>query len=136
MATVADHDTAVRSSRPSGPVRGRRGSARSALGGGAYHTLSTLLALAFLFPLVWALLNSVKPRSEANQQPPTWFPHSLSLQNYINLSDFGEGIATYALNSIVVSALTVAGTVVVCVLVATGSPDSSSGANARSSWRS
>lgn len=117
MATVAaDHDTPVRASRPSGPVRARHGSRWAALGGGAYHTLSTLLALAFLFPLVWALLNSVKPQAEANEQPPTWFPHSLSLQNYLNLTDFGEGIATYALNSVVVSALTVAGTVAICVL--------------------
>lgn len=117
MATIAaDNQSRQRQPHQSGPARRRARTGRSVLTGGTYHTLSTLLALAFLFPLVWALLNSVKPQQEANQQPPTWFPHSLSLQNYVNLTSFGEGIATYAVNSIVVSALTVAGTVVICVL--------------------
>src|SRR5205823_101602 len=49
-------------------------------------------------------------------QPPSWFPHSLSLANYRNLSNFDQGIGTYLTNSIVVAALTVAGSVVVCVL--------------------
>lgn len=105
-----------RRSRTSGPVRHRVSPARAALGGSAFHLFSTILALAFLFPLVWALLNSLKPADEANQQPPTWFPHSLSLDNYAKLRDFGEGIGTYAVNSVLVSLLTVAVTVVVCVL--------------------
>ncbi len=84
--------------------------------GAAYHGFSGLLAIAFLFPLLWAALNSVKTKDEANQQPPSWFPHSLSLENYRNLQSFDQGIGTYLQNSIIVSALTVAGSVVVCVL--------------------
>jgi multiple sugar transport system permease protein len=74
------------------------------------------LAVGFLFPLLWAALNSVKERDEANRQPPTWFPESLSLENYRNLASFDQGIGTYLLNSIAVSTLTVIGSVVVCVL--------------------
>jgi multiple sugar transport system permease protein len=70
----------------------------------------------FLFPLLWALLSSLKARDEANQQPPTWFPHSWSLDNYRGLASYGEGLGTYLFNSIALSALTVVGTVVVCVL--------------------
>jgi multiple sugar transport system permease protein len=84
--------------------------------GSLFHALSSVLAVVFLFPLVWALLNSVKTRDEANQQPPTWFPHSLSLANYQGLAKFGEGLGTYLFNSIALSLLTVVGTVVVCVL--------------------
>src|SRR5262245_42165644 len=84
--------------------------------GAAYHAVSAILAIAFLFPLLWAALNSVKPTEEANQQPPTWFPHSFSLENYRNLTSFDQGIWLYLQNSIIVSALTVAGSVVVCVL--------------------
>jgi len=75
-----------------------------------------VLAVAFLFPLLWAALNSIKERDEANRQPPTWFPESLSLENYRNLAGFDQGIGTYLLNSIAVSTLTVIGSVVVCVL--------------------
>jgi multiple sugar transport system permease protein len=84
--------------------------------GSLFHSVSAVLAVAFLFPLVWALLNSVKTRDEANRQPPTWFPHSLSLANYKGLASFGEGLGTYLFNSIALSLLTVVGTVVVCVL--------------------
>jgi multiple sugar transport system permease protein len=91
-------------------------SARKALTSGGYHTLSLVLSIAFLFPLIWAMLNSVKSRAEANQQPPTWFPHSLSLANYRGLADYGEGLGTYVFNSLALSVLTVLGTVVVAVL--------------------
>jgi multiple sugar transport system permease protein len=87
-----------------------------ALRGTAFHVVSMALAIVFLFPLLWALLNSFKPRAEANQQPPTWFPHSLSIANYRSLSAFDQGIGTYLRNSILLSVLTVLGSVVVCVL--------------------
>jgi len=69
--------------------------------------LSLLLSILFLFPLVWAMLNSVKSRAEANQQPPTWFPHDLSIANYQGLATYGEGLSTYAFNSVAVSVITV-----------------------------
>src|SRR5690242_9061854 len=81
-----------------------------------FHAASTILAVAFLFPLLWALLNSLKTKAEANQQPPSWFPHSVSLANYRSLAGFDQGIGTYLVNSVLVSALTVVGSVVVCVL--------------------
>jgi multiple sugar transport system permease protein len=84
--------------------------------GGLFHAVSAFLAALFLFPLLWALLNSLKTKSEANQQPPSWFPHSLSLDNYRNLATFDQGVTTYLINSIVVSVFTVVGSVVVCVL--------------------
>src|SRR5439155_10599670 len=81
-----------------------------------FHGASTALAIAFLFPLLWALLNSFKTKDEANRQPPSWFPHSLSLDNYRNLTKFDQGIATYLTNSVLVSVFTVIGSVAVCVL--------------------
>ena len=84
--------------------------------GTLFHAVSLVLAVAFLFPLLWALLNSLKTRGEANQQPPTWFPHSLSVANYRSLAGFDQGIGTYLVNSVLLSVLTVVGSVVVCVL--------------------
>jgi multiple sugar transport system permease protein len=82
----------------------------------AFHAVSGVLAVAFLFPLVWAFLNSIKSKEEASQVPPTWFPQSLSLENYSGLTSYGEGLGTYLFNSIVLSVLTIIGTVLVCVL--------------------
>ncbi|WP_245633819.1 carbohydrate ABC transporter permease [Amycolatopsis jejuensis] len=81
-----------------------------------YHGVGLTLALAFLFPLVWAFINSVKTPAEANAIPSTWLPHALSLGNYASLLKFGAGLWTYLGNSIVLAALVVVGTVVVCVL--------------------
>jgi multiple sugar transport system permease protein len=95
--------------REGGPVqRGLRAT--------AFHVVSMVLAIAFLFPLIWAALNSIKSTDEANAQPPTWFPKSLSLENYAHLSSFDQGIGTYLLNTIIVCFFTVIGSVVVCVL--------------------
>jgi multiple sugar transport system permease protein len=82
----------------------------------AFHAVSGALAVAFLFPLVWAFLNSIKSKEEASRVPPTWFPQSLSLENYSGLTSYGEGLGTYLFNSIVLSVLTIIGTVLVCVL--------------------
>jgi multiple sugar transport system permease protein len=101
---------------PRRTVRRHGGPLQRATRTAAYHVFSAAVAIAFLFPLVWAALNSVKDRDEANRQPPTWFPHSFSLENYRNLQSFDQGIGVYLRNSIVVSALTVVGSVVVCVL--------------------
>src|SRR5262249_2342272 len=81
-----------------------------------FHGGSIVLAVAFLFPIIWAALNSVKTKDEANAQPPTWLPHSLSLQNYRSLSGFDQGIGTYLLNTIMLCVLTVLLSVVVCLL--------------------
>lgn len=93
---------------------------RTVLTGAGYHGLSILLSVAFLFPLIWALLSSLKSPDEANQQPPTWFPHSWSLANYRGLESYGEGIWTYVLNSVLVSLMVVVGTIVVSVLAGYG----------------
>jgi multiple sugar transport system permease protein len=93
---------------------------RSTVGGrvrtGIFHGASSLLAAAFLAPIIWALLNSVKSSTEANQQPPTWLPHSFSLQNYRTLTSFDQGIGVYLVNTFGLCLFTVVGTVVICVL--------------------
>lgn len=101
---------------------GRRGRGRSShwLAGAGYHVASLALAAAFLFPLLWALLSSLKTGEEANRRPPTWWPQSWSLENYRGLAGYGEGLTTYLLNSVLLSMITVAGTVAVCTFAGYG----------------
>jgi len=89
---------------------------RRAAASASFHIVSGALAIVFLFPLVWAVINSVKTPAEANQAPPTLIPKSFSLGNFDTLMNYGVGLPTYFWNSVVVSGLTVMGTVVVCVL--------------------
>ena len=111
MATV----TGTAPATNQGPHVKRRGWAPPLRTAG-FHGFSLVLAIAFLFPLVSAALNSVKSPAEANQSPPTWFPHSWSLSNYTSLENYGEGIWTYLFNSVALSVLVVGGTIVVTVL--------------------
>jgi multiple sugar transport system permease protein len=63
-----------------------------------YLTLSAL-AVLFLFPLVWSGYASLEEPS-----------------NYLEMARFGEGIDTYAANSVLVSVMTVGGTLIVSAL--------------------
>jgi multiple sugar transport system permease protein len=103
---------------PAGPARRPR--LRRATATLGFHGLGAVLAAAFLFPLAWAGISSLKSPSEANQSPPTWVPRTWSLANYRGLLHYLDGLWTYLLNSVVVSALVVGGTVAVCVLAGYG----------------
>lgn len=101
---------------PRSGSRRSRNALRSGAASASFHIISGILAIAFLFPLVWAMINALKTPQEANQAPPTLFPQSVSLGNFQTLMDYGSGLPVYFWNSVMVSALTVVGTVVVCVL--------------------
>lgn len=98
----------------------RRGRSAAALKGASYHLFSGTVAVVFLLPIVWAVLNSFKTTREANQSPPSWFPHEWSLENYQRLASYGDGIGVYLWNSIFLSALVVAITVAVAILAGYG----------------
>lgn len=100
--------------------RAQRRSWRTVLSTVGYHGASMPLAALFLFPIAWAALNSVKPSAEANQSPPTITPTEISWQNYEALSTAGAGLWQHILNSVIVSGLTVGGTLVLSVLAGYG----------------
>jgi multiple sugar transport system permease protein len=89
----------------------RRGSGRWWL----YAILSVAL-VAVVAPFVWMVLGSFKGEGELRQAPPTWWPHSASLDNYTQLFsklDFG----TYFTNSIVVAVAVTAGNLLFCSML-------------------
>jgi multiple sugar transport system permease protein len=85
-------------------------SGESAFGRTPYYVVTGGLAVIFLFPLVWALVASVSP------QPLTGQTDGYGLGNYGTLYDYGEGLPQYLFNSLFVSLLTVAITLIVCTL--------------------
>lgn len=80
-----------------------------------YAILSVAL-VAVVAPFVWMVLGSFKGEGELRQAPPTWWPHSASLDNYTQLFsklDFG----TYFTNSIVVAVAVTAGNLLFCSML-------------------
>ena len=80
------------------------------------YAVCTLLAVAFLFPIVWSALTSVKPPAEASAVPPTFLPSRLSFANYEKLNIYGAGLFRYLFNSTAVALITAFGAIVLSVL--------------------
>lgn len=94
---------------------------RRTLGRLGFHGAGVAVSLVFLSPFVVALLSSFRPAADAGTPPlPPWPLHGFTLDAYRTLDGFGAGIATHALNSLMVSGGTVVVTVVVSLLAGYG----------------
>lgn len=69
------------------------------------HAFLTAVAAAFVFPLVWMLLTSVKPEQEIYTFPITILPHRLTLDNYLYVFARLAGFPRFFLNSVVVTSV-------------------------------
>lgn len=78
--------------------------------GTSYYVLTGGLAIIFLFPLAWSLLASVSPQAQTGQRLGYGFG------NFERLFTFGPGLPTTAFNSLFMSAMTVAITLVLSTL--------------------
>lgn len=77
-----------------------------------FYSTSTVLAVLFLFPMVWTLYSSVHGQQATDGAEPDGY----GLANYRRLFDYGAGIGSYLVNSVVVSLITVVVTVVLATL--------------------
>jgi multiple sugar transport system permease protein len=72
--------------------------------------------LVVVGPFLWMALSSVKPEAEIRAAPPTWWPHSFTLDHYRDLFarlDFPR----YFANSVIVAVLVTAGNLLFCSLL-------------------
>jgi multiple sugar transport system permease protein len=76
----------------------------------ARYSTSTVLAVLFLLPIIWTVLNSVNGPQAANGRSG-W-----GLDNYSRMAHYGTGIATYLGNSAIVSLITVCVTLIATTL--------------------
>jgi len=91
-------------------------SGRAAPRTAALYAVCIVLAVAFLFPILWSAITSVKPPAEASAVPPTFLPSRLSFANYQKLDLYGAGLFHYVFNSTAVALMTVLGAIVLSVL--------------------
>lgn len=81
------------------------------------YVIMVIVAIIMGFPYFWLLTTSLKESSKIFLFPPQWLPNPVRWQNYVDL--FGKtNYALYLWNSIKVSTLTTAGTVLVAATAA------------------
>ncbi len=90
----------------------RRGAGRVAL-----DLLMVAIAIVVLFPLLFALSTSLKGPAEVNQYPPTLWPRTLSLGNYVDALQQAP-LARFLLNSFIQSGAVTLGQLVTAALAA------------------
>ena len=78
------------------------------------HATLLILSVIFLIPIVWMVISSLKPNSAIFVFPPSLFPRHPLFSNYSQATRYIP-FTRYFLNTVIVSAFTVAGTVVACV---------------------
>ncbi|WP_229776718.1 carbohydrate ABC transporter permease [Deinococcus ruber] len=82
------------------------------LWGGVLTVLTVLLALAWVFPMYWAVVTSVKPENDTVAMPPTIWPQTFDFSSYTYIFQNSPLVRWY-LNSVLTS---VAITVLVLLL--------------------
>jgi len=108
----------MHSTRTAAPLSAR--ALTSASGRQLRWLFAFFLALAFLFPIFWSLLNSLKTSAGASAVPPAYWPAEWSAENYAAIWSYGRGLAIYTLNSLLLGIMTVSGTIVLSMLAGYG----------------
>lgn len=90
---------------------------RTRVGRSGYLVAAVCIAIStvMLLPLAASVLASVKPTAEAAAVPPTYLPHSVSLDSYQRLWTYQQGLPTYLANSLGTALLTILFTLVLTV---------------------
>jgi multiple sugar transport system permease protein len=77
--------------------------------------IAVFIAALMLAPIVLSFLASIKTGAEASSVPPTYLPHTLSLENYFKIFDYQAGLMVYVGNSLAVAAFTIVFIIVLAV---------------------
>jgi multiple sugar transport system permease protein len=77
--------------------------------------LCVAICTVMLLPLLMSVLASLKPTAEAAASPPTYLPHTLSLDSYGRLWSYQQGLPTYLGNSLGTALLTIAFTLLLTI---------------------
>ena len=75
------------------------------------QTLLTIVALIFLFPIIWMMLSAIKPLADVFSVPPKFFGSSIKFSNFKDAWDYLP-FGRFILNTLLVSVL---GTLIVLV---------------------
>lgn len=100
-----------------GPAWFHRRTTRGWLRMTGVHLLLAATGLLFMLPLLWMVSTSFKSLIQQAAWPPEWVPHPFVWRNYPDAANFLP-LARYAYNSVVITVLFAAGTLLSCPLIA------------------
>lgn len=69
--------------------------------------IAIFLSALMLAPVVLSFFASIKTKADASSTPPTYLPHSFSLENYATIYNYQAGLWTYVGNSVSVAAIAI-----------------------------
>jgi multiple sugar transport system permease protein len=97
------------------PAREQRAAATTSSAGVYLVAAICIFVIAvMLFPIVMSFFASIKTPTEASSYPPSYLPHTLSVENYVKVLNYQAGLATYVYNSLSVAFFTI----VFCLVLA------------------
>lgn len=76
------------------------------------YIVMLVVAVIFLFPLLWSFISSLKPEAQIVSYPPKWIPETVTLDNYTTVLN-NYPYLSWMMNSVL---MTVASTIFVLVL--------------------
>lgn len=85
------------------------------VGNSITYILLVIICLAFIIPFLWMISTSFKQPDEIFSVTPSWFPREFSIKNYVNIL-MDTFFITYFKNSIIVSIITMAITIIIATL--------------------
>lgn len=84
---------------------------------GVLITIAILIGILFLFPIYWMIRSSFMGLKELYSNPPVFFPHEPTVQNYLAALSQGD-LPLQFRNSVVITVLCVIGNLLSCSLTA------------------
>ncbi|MBC3869261.1 carbohydrate ABC transporter permease [Undibacterium oligocarboniphilum] len=82
-----------------------------------HYLLLSVIALLCIFPFWWTLVTALSTRGNLFEFPPSFWPHGVSLENFAEVFRVIPIVAFYK-NSLLITAATVIGKLVICSLAA------------------
>ncbi len=110
-------EMSVRALRTDRAARASTGTAIAATAPVRYliGAIAMFIAALMVGPIVLSFLSSIKTSADALAIPPSYLPHTLSIENYLKVIHYQAGLFTYVSNSLIVALLTILFIMVLCV---------------------
>jgi multiple sugar transport system permease protein len=83
------------------------------------YTICTAIAIAYVFPLYWLVVTALKTDAQIVELPPSLLPMTPQWQNFVLATTYIP-FWQQMLNTFVLSAITILGTLISCTLIAYG----------------
>ncbi|WP_433509988.1 carbohydrate ABC transporter permease [Nonomuraea sp. CA-143628] len=119
LVETAAHDRApARTRRPGPPLSVEQADRIRRIRRTGAYVLLIVSSAVFLLPFLWMLTTSLKSDADNLAFPPQWLPDSFHFENYVKGWSGSLPFTKFLVNTIVITALSMAGNLLSCVLPA------------------